>query len=735
VSVLGIYHKLKEHLRIYRFRLNENIKESTIFSELLKRRSKTVLSLAILIIVSFFADLASVYWVIPFLNNQSWFVGIGNFLQFPDTNAVINLLSAIISGVAAVIGILLAISLLVLQLAAERYPYRMVRFLINEKVGAYVIDFLIISLLFSIWTLFLLNRGATFPFVSILVALSLATLSIIFVFVYRDYSLYYFRPKQGFKAVAAEARRAIYAIFDKGTRLGPSVTNYLREKTEESVQVIQDFIVVLSKKKDQDLWFGSINLAGILSFYITEKRFIDPESNWFPLVDVPASSQRDLTSYELLAPFEELALGERYFKKPNPEWLEKQILIAMETAQRKALKINDPMCISSILKGYTLIIEKCFDHHEFAILDLTLLRMESFLDLALKRNRFDKCTQYYNLMLLLAERTIQGLDIEKVKTIFQKITWFSEQEILKFKLPKIFNDELLSYQKKIQTEITLEKKVATPQKIIEEDLVKCFVKLEKEISEKYYQRVFDLLSKIHLDASSKKSENEIRNTLLVEMRILRRGIVLNKIDLAQRNIDAVVKRSLEGYEFLKDNKALRIEIFTEVKLGCLNALKSKDVVCFGKFYEALAEITSFEFEDGDSFFPEEALESLMTVSSLAYLHSEFYQDKPLICTVEGTLYSKFDMRVLISIFELLMKKRGINQSMEYTMKYHHWFKDIFLEILKLPMIAKECSPQFKGVDTIYDHPSELIQNSHVSLGIDECTEAMIEELRGLVTKK
>ena len=717
MSVLSIYHKLKEHLRIYRFRLSENLTESSIFSDLLQRRWKTIISLAILVTATFLADLVFAYWILPELKNQSWFNTLSGFLQFPDSNAVINLLSAIISGVAAVIGILLAISLLVLQLAAERYPYRMVRFLIQEKVGAYVIDFLIISLLFSLWTLFLLNRGAIFPYISILVALVLATLSIIFVFVYRDYSLYYFRPKQGFEAVAAEARRAIYAIFNKGESLGPSVANHLREKTEGSVQVIQDFIIVLSKKKDQDLWFGSINLAGILSYYVTEKRFINSESHWFPLIDVPTSSQRNLTSYELLAPFEELALGERYFQKQNIEWLEKQILSAMDIAQTEALKINDLMCINSIMQGYTIIIEKCFDHHELPILDLTILNMERFLDLAIKRGRLDKCSQYYNAMILVAERAIQGLGIDKVKPIIQKITWFSEEEILKYKLPKIFNDELLSYQKKIETEIILEKRVVTPENIIQNDLVDKFTDAEREISQKYYCKVFDLLTKIQLDASSKRSENEIRNVLIVELRILRRGMVLNKIDLAQKNIDIVVGQSIQGYEILKDNKALRNEIFVEMKLACFNAIKSKDVVCFGKLYEAFSEITSLEFEDGEKFFPEEALESLMTIASLAYLHSEFYQDKVLFCTVEGILYANFNLQGLLAIFEQLLKKRGISQSMEYTTKYHHWFKDIFLEILNLPMVAKERSPQFRSVDMVYDHPSELIQNSHISLDI------------------
>ena len=338
-------------------------------------------------------------------------------------------------------------------------------------------------------------------------------------------------------------------------------------------------------------------------------------------------------------------------------------------------------------------------------------------------------------MLLVAESAIQGIDIQNVKSTIPKITWYSEQEILKYKLPKIFNNELLSYQKKIETEIILEKKVVTPKNCIEEDLLKRVTEIEKGISQKYYSRVFDLLAKNFLDVSSKKLESEVRNVLLVELRILRRGIVLNKTDLAEKNVDTAVNQSIQGYEILKSNKALRNEIFLEIKLGCLNAIKSKEVLCFGRLYEEFAAAVSLEFEEGESFFPEEALESLMTVASLAYLHSEFYQDKTLLCTFEGILYAKFNLRMLIAIFQQLLKRRSISQSMEYTMKYHHWFKDIFLEILNLPMIAKEHSPKFKSLDIVYDHPSELIQNSHMSLDINDCTKAMIEQLRGLIPQK
>jgi hypothetical protein len=275
VGIVGAYYKLKEHLRIYRFRLKEEVKRHRIFFELLNKRWKSLFALVALVLISFIADFAFASWILPAITTQSWYNALEAFIGFPSNDAIIGLLSAIISGIAAVIGLLLTISLVVLELAANRYPYRMVRFLVEEKVGAYIIDFLIVSFLFSAWTLFLLQRGTIIPIISILVSLLMASLSIVFVFVYRGYSLYFFRPKQGFEAVALEACKSINNVLENGKNLGLSVTTYLQKRTQGSIQVMTDFIDILSQKKDPDSWYGNRNLASILSLYITGKRFID----------------------------------------------------------------------------------------------------------------------------------------------------------------------------------------------------------------------------------------------------------------------------------------------------------------------------------------------------------------------------------------------------------------------------------------------------------------------------
>lgn len=60
------------------------------------------------------------------------------------------------------------------------------------------------------------------------------------------------------------------------------------------------------------------------------------------------------------------------------------------------------------------------------------------------------------------------------------------------------------------------------------------------------------------------------------------------------------------------------------------------------------------------------------------------------------------------------------------MKYHNWFKDIFIKRSELPTVAKR-REGFKSVDFVYDHPSQFIQRTY-HIGIDNCAKAMIEKL-------
>lgn len=712
---------MKERLKAFRFDAEEELSRHKIFRELLARRWESLVAVFLLIVVCFFADLAFNTWLLPVVVKQLWFMSLGAFLRFPDSNIIASLLSSIIAGIAAIIGILLAISLVVIQLTAQRYPYRMVRFIIEEKVGAYVLDMLIVALLFSLWTLFLLDRGSSIPVISVVLSLILASLSIVFVFVYGQYTLYFFRPEQGFTAVALEANRSVNTLFKKGSKLGRIATAKLRYRVRESIKVLTDFIDVLSKTKDEDSWIGNISLASVLTTYMTQKRFIEIDSGWFEYVTLRASDNL----YELNSLYEEAAL-QRTAQKADTEWLERDVLQSLDSVQKKLFKNKedekvDLNSLASLTAAYSEIIKSCFEQQEFGVLDLTFKNIKGLSETLSGNN--PNTNEFYNLLVLLAEYSIKGLDSKGLNKIVPSLKWESQSEILSLRLPKIYNDVLVEYQKKIETEAIIEGTIVTPKEVIEADITK-MIESKQGIVDKYYSGVFLLLDPLFDKASANNNISEIEKILTVELVCLRRSSVNNKANLCEAQIDMVIKHCLTGYPLLI-NEESRIDVFNEIKLAYLNSVKARAIALQPKFFDVLARTVAIEsLIPKNSFYPE-ALQGLMVSCSLAYLHSEFYRDKTVFNIVIDTLLKHYDPARLADHFEILLTNFEVSNA---TLEYHHWFKDILIEISKLPLIADQ-SFGGRGVVFVHQHPSDFIKNSGDFLGIKECAQQVVKELR------
>ena len=527
----------------------------------------------------------------------------------------------------------------------------MVRFIIEEKVGAYVLDYLIITLLFSIWTLFLLQRGASAPspVISVLASLILATFSIVFVFVYGQYSLYFFRPQRGFQAVALEANKSLDTFFKKGNKLGRSMITCLRERVKESINVLTDFMEVLSKHKDEDSWYGNLTLAAVLTGYIEKKRLIEAESAWFPQITVRASDNL----YELDNIYEEFAL-QRTTEKTDEDWLEREVLQALGNVQNKffsakeGVETPEVFCLMSLSKSYSQIIESCFKNQEFSILDMTLKNVKTLSKDILQSDSLT-IRDFYNLLLLISENSIKGLDVTEIKKIIPSLSWTSDEEILSYQLPKIFNDTLFEFRKKLETEIIAEGTIVTPREVIVAEIIQILESEKQKDVYRYYSEVFLMLEPMFEKAKSNNFSAQTSNILMLELTLVRRAIVLKKASLCDGHVNIVLNHCLSGYDILKQ-KGLRNDVFKQVKLGYFNSVKHRDINSAKKFFDCLAQAVNKERAiPGDSFL-QEALESLMVSCSLAFLYSEFYPDKDLFESAMNALSKNYDLAKLASVF-------------------------------------------------------------------------------------
>jgi len=716
MGLLSTYLKLKEYVKIYKFKLKEEISRHRIFWELVRNRWRSLFALFGLITICFVLDILFVTSIIPFISNQPWFVSLSEYIQFPNTQTIIGLLSAIVQGVAALIGLLLSISLVVLELAANRYPYRMVRFLIEEKVGAYILDMLVTTLLFSLWTLFLLQRGAKIPYVSVLVCVLLTSFSIVFLFVYRKHSLYFFQPRRGFLITSKDVKGKIRIVFEKGSALGRSVSTYLQETVQERIFLMKDFLMELLEKEDPEATYGLLELSSILSLYVEGVRFIDTESGWFPLREVPMQEME--YALQLTQITEELALGTRTKREPHIHWFDGEILDIIGAAQRKIIEKDDEHCSYALLLSYKELIEKCFEQQEFSILDHIVNQVHDFAIMAAKAHP----NEFYNLVMLLVEKSIQGSDLQSVRDAITKISWQSNEEIMLLRLPKIFHEELLSYKEKLQTELIIEGKILTPLDWTEKDILDKISKVDADFCRKYYRNALNILCNIHEKVSSEKHLSGIRNVLVAQLLALRRALVMGKNIFVSENIDGVLKQVWKSYKVLGADKKLRLSVFKEIKLGCLNSIKTHQEESLRKFFGILCIILNQESGEKKDIFLEDALEALLIVMSFAFLDSEFYTSSKSFEIVEELALKFPNVDKLVEIFQIMTKQ----YASRWTLKYHNWFKDIFLERHKLPTVAKT-RKGFRSLDIVYDHPSQFIQRTY-HIGIRDCAEAMIQKL-------
>jgi hypothetical protein len=691
-----------------------------IFQELVKRRWKLLVLSSVLLIITFSADFAFATWVLPLLREQPWFIVITQNLTFPDETLVSNVLGSIVSGVAAIIGILLAVSLLVFQISAEKYPYRMVRYLIEEKVNAYLIDFLIITFLFSLWTLFLLKTGPTLPYISILLTLVLSTLSIVFVFVYKDYILPFFRPKQGFERVSVDVIRNLNKVFYEEETLGLSVIIYLRKVTGEHIQLMIDFNRKLIQKKDADSLYGAEALTAVLTVYIHGKRFITETSTWFPEIDVLAT-QNTFSLIELTQEFEEKALGKMSVPQKNDQWFEQKILSALKEGQANALKNRNSSYIVQLIQGYRSIIDKCFETQEFGVLDLTLINLKDLI--VNEAFDYEGVVEIYNIAALITDKTINGFNMDELKKAFEKLTFRSSDEVSGQKLPLIFDRELMAMQKKVEFELLIEKQIITPKEEIQKELMEKIQRIDKEISQKYYDAQLTLLEAIFNRVYACSLYEEIKNVTYAEIIVIRRAIVQNKSNLIVPHTERIIRHSVQAFNILSSNKNSQNEIYNELKLGCLNCIKNRDSINFNLFFDATIQLSLTGSSNNDPENSLELIKSLAVISALSFVYSEFYKDLNIFDIAICNLLKYRNAGVWITLFRLA---ENIEPRWTYTSDYFNWFKDIFGEISKLPTIAKP-RPPARSLDILYDHPSTFIQRCHSLMGISESIEGMVRK--------
>lgn len=719
----------KEKVAIQRYLESSELGRQRILYELVSHRIRFLFLLILLVGISWAIDS-------QITNNYSSLLA----RYFPTTQTMETILAAIIGGTAAILAILVSISLVVLQMASGQYRNRMVRFLIDEKVGNYVLDLLAVDLLFSLWVLFSLKTNILVPFFGICISCLLATVSVSSLMTYKRHALFIVQPKEALQTMFSEYNRLLMKIANPNKRMGRSIENYIHERAARIIGDISELATTLVKdrKDDSEGANAILGMCHIVEQYCRQKRYIPSDSLWFPMHEIRLTPQDGYEYHEMKRMYDRYGLGEPHKSQHDHHWLEQRVF-AYLTELRESMNQSDyPSSNLAYATGIGVILEACFKEQEFDILDRALSELEHMGNYLNEANMSSWGSELMNVLIKFVYSILEGMDISRVQEALDRISWESKKEIYALHLPRFFQEHLLTYQEKLETELLVEGSVVTPNEYIHRDIMNVVSRQENERILKYCNWAIKQFGSIKSRALQQRLTMLAGNTCYMQFLILHRALAKNRPAIISDNLDFALERIEETYAQLNEQKQLRLGIFNELRTLSLLFMSQKNEEASSKIVDAFFGVCRLEISLNDSETINEALDGLLIIGSFSFLVSELYTGNKSIEVAEQAAKRNFNPPELVKALESMtnIKGYGIRWGTNVIMKYFDYFRPLFNEIMDLPkrpFVVNRGGPSTISIPyEVADHPSKFVQKysaSPMGPDISDCAEGFINRLK------
>jgi hypothetical protein len=719
----------KEKIATQRYLESSELGRHRIFFELIRHRIRFLAFLIPLIVISWAIDS-------QVTNNYSSVL----LRYFPSAQTMETILAAIIAGVAAILAILVSISLVVLQMASAQYRNRMVRFLIDEKVGNYVPDLLAVDLLFSLWVLFSLKTNLLVPFFGLSVSCLLATVSVSSLMIYRRHALSIVQPKEAMQAMLSEYYRLLTKVDDPNKRQGRSIENYIHDRVARIIGDMSELSTTLLKdrKDDSEGANAIIGMCHTIEQYCHCKRNIPSDSMWFPMHEVILTPQDGYEYLEMKRMYDRYGLGEPRKSQHDDQWLEQRVFSYL-TGLRETIKEGPyPLSNLAYVTGIGNILEVSFKEQEFEILDRALSEIQRMGDSLLEQNLNSWGSELMNVLVKFAYLVLEGMDTSRVEKTLNCISWKSKRNIYSLRLPRFFQDHLLAYQEKLETELLVEGHLVTPSGHIRRDINDAISRQENERILNYCNWTTKQFDSIKSHATKGRLVLLAGNSCYMQTLILHRALAKDRPDIISANLELALDKFEETYSLLGKQKQLRQGVFNELRTLSLLLLRQRNEQASSRVVNTFFRICGIEISFKDAETVNDVLDGLLVVGSFSFLVSELYPGDRSLDVAEQATKCNFKLPELIRALEAMTNIRGYGMQWgtSVIMKYFNYFQPLFNAIMHLPKRPIETGlsgPSSISIPVeVADHPSKFVQkHSTFPMGpdISDCAEGFIKRLK------
>lgn len=421
--------------------------------------------------------------LLHFLHSPSWlllpFEGIGDKNQSAYDGLLI--------GIITVIGIFLTLYLngvnTVVGTLYVKFPERIRKLLIQEKVGNIYVKFLVFLTILSI---LLLTAGVIGNYRSRIAILLIAVLGCVAVLFFAQLTwrvFLLFDPTVFADVLFSEITRWSYQATTGGYQWDePTFQDYYRRQANEALQGLRSLVEVTNEEQNlqrEALATLLLKISLFLPTYLERKRRIPSDSRWYKLI--PQRKEWYLSEDSVIKIATESQTSLQPDMKPDQRWIEKELLSLQSQSLDKCIKDGRMSVVFRILNNENEIFEALGEEWDIEFGGQLLTDITTITDIfltQLDQNAEDQIAAYSLVaekigvvdflgllpitILLGIFKRLEEIDIEGLGNTIERIKWQHAKAIYELELPPPILERLEMIQRGVAFELKAEGRTISP---------------------------------------------------------------------------------------------------------------------------------------------------------------------------------------------------------------------------------------------------------------------------------
>ena len=713
---------------VNRFRLGETWRTQSLIIPILQHRVPVLLISALIAAGTTAIDV----WVLPKISGELDLGWLGDVLHAPSPDTSRLILEITATSAAAVLAIVLTISLIVVENASARLGNRIMRLAMDEPFGVYVVDLLIASLLVSLWGLFLLSREATEPVATPLAAVLLISLAAVSLVVYRVHALAFMFPSNTSEVLSRDIARAMWQAA-KRDRTKPAIVDYLRRRVGRWLGDLDALarVITVAPSDEEGAAAMSTVVGALCARYMGFKPLIPEDSQWFPQQVTSATEEDGWSFFDQRRMFRHLGLGSPPRRSPKLDWVEEEIFSTISRLRDAALTQSLPHLLTSLTTSLSTVGRAAARYEDRTAWPKTSTELSKMAAAVTDENIEAWGGVLISAYLHIADAHLGQMEASGPPPETANFRWISNEEIKRLGLTHERQLILTDMFEKLQVERLYSGRIVTPRTRIQEELQEQFDQVKQWHSDCLAAISTEMTTRI---MESAKSGNVISTgTWIVAVLAFARrarareqsGAALDDIRRAGY-MAAYLYAKLSSHIKPQARDALEDLLIFAIMEGDDDLLEAVMRPLFVTLQQDLAAVTS------NDYVP---LIRMFSLAGYTYLSAELDQSDRRRQILKELIESFRDPNAIVNVWLELVKpsmRLAAGVISQTIGRYHDLWLHFQDRIQGLPK-TYETPPGRVTFDEIADHPSALVQRLSRWRGweIEEVVEAMGEWFKGV----